>query len=60
MGKRVNYSARSVITGDPNLRLDELGIPVKVMELTFPETVTPYNIDRLTKLVKTVDIFILC
>jgi len=53
MGKRVNFSARSVITGDPNLRLDELGVPVKVaMELTFPETVTPENIDRLTKLVR--------
>ena len=53
MGKRVDYSARSVITGDPNLRLDELGVPVKVaMELTFPETVTLENIERLTKLVR--------
>lgn len=53
MGKRVNFSARSVITGDPNLRLDELGVPVKVaMELTFPETVTPENIERLSKLVR--------
>ena len=53
MGKRVNYSARTVITGDPNLKLEELGIPNKIaMELTFPEVVTPYNIDRLYKLVR--------
>ena len=53
MGKRVNFSARSVITSDPNLKLHELGIPKKIaMDITFPEVVTPYNIERLTKLVK--------
>ena len=30
MGKRVDFSARSVITPDPNLELDELGVPVKM------------------------------
>ena len=29
MGKRVDYSARSVITPDPNLSIDELGVPPK-------------------------------
>ena len=53
MGKRVNFSARSVITSDPNLKLNELGIPKKIaMEITFPEVVTAYNIERLTKLVR--------
>ena len=53
MGKRVNFSARSVITSDPNLKLHELGIPKKIaMEITFPEVVTAYNIERLTKLVR--------
>jgi DNA-directed RNA polymerase II subunit RPB1 len=53
MGKRVNFSARSVITSDPNLKLHELGIPRKVaMEITFPEVVTAYNIQRLTNLVR--------
>ena len=53
MGKRVNFSARSVITSDPNLKLNELGIPRKIaMEITFPEVVTAYNVERLTKLVR--------
>ena len=53
MGKRVDFSARTVITSDPNLGLDELGVPVKIaMNVTFPEVVTSYNIDSLTKLVR--------
>jgi DNA-directed RNA polymerase II subunit RPB1 len=53
MGKRVNFSARSVITSDPNLKLNELGIPRKIaMEITFPEVVTAYNIEKLTKLIR--------
>lgn len=52
MGKRVNNSARSVITPDPNISIDELGVPKKVaMNLTFPEKVTMYNIDHMRKLV---------
>lgn len=52
MGKRVDFSARTVITPDPNLALDELGVPKSVaLNLTFPETVTPLNIERLKKLV---------
>jgi DNA-directed RNA polymerase II subunit RPB1 len=53
MGKRVDFSARSVITSDPNINIDEVGVPLKVaMELTIPEEVTPKNIKYLTKLVK--------
>jgi DNA-directed RNA polymerase beta' subunit len=53
MGKRVNFSARTVITSDPNLGLDELGVPIKIaMNITFPEVVTPFNIDKLSKLVR--------
>lgn len=53
MGKRVDYSARSVITTDPTLGIEELGVPLKIaMTLPFLEVVTPYNIDRLTKMVK--------
>ncbi|KAK4532844.1 hypothetical protein CCYA_CCYA14G3701 [Cyanidiococcus yangmingshanensis] len=48
MGKRVNFSARTVITADPQLALDEVGVPRSVaMTLTYPEVVTPFNIDRL-------------
>jgi len=48
MGKRVDYSARSVITPDPNIELDELGVPKQIaMNLTFPETVNDFNIEKL-------------
>lgn len=41
MGKRVDFSARSVITPDPNISIEELGVPLKVaMNLTFPLTHT--------------------
>jgi DNA-directed RNA polymerase II subunit RPB1 len=49
MGKRVDFSARSVISPDPNLEIDELGVPIKIAKnLTFPEVVTKYNIAWLT------------
>ena len=52
MGKRVDFSARTVITPDPNLDLDEVGVPYDVcMNLTFPECVTIDNIHFLQKLV---------
>jgi DNA-directed RNA polymerase beta' subunit len=52
MGKRVDFSARSVITPDPNIDIDELGVPIKIaMNLTFPEIVNEYNIEELYKLV---------
>lgn len=50
MGKRVDFSARSVITPDPNISIDELGVPIKIaMNLTFPEVVNKYNMERLYK-----------
>lgn len=52
-GKRVDYSARTVITSDPNNDLDELGVPLKIAQIiTYPEIVTPYNIEYLTSLVR--------
>ena len=49
MGKRVDFSARSVISPDPNLEIDELGVPIKIAKnLTFPEIVTKYNKEWLT------------
>ena len=53
MGKRANFSARSVITGDPSLSVEEVGVPIHIaMNLTYPETVTRRNIDWLTGLVR--------
>ena len=53
MGKRVDFSARTVITPDPNISIDEIGVPIKIaMNLTFPEIVNKYNIEELTQLVR--------
>ena len=53
MGKRVDFSARSVITSDPYIDIDQVGVPLKeAKNLTVPVEVTPNNIDYLTKLVK--------
>ena len=47
MGKRVDFSARTVISGDPNIALDELGVPWSIaLNLTYPEVVTAHNIRR--------------
>ncbi len=52
MGKRVDFSARSVITSDPYIDIDMVGIPLRVAkDLTIPEEVTPQNIKHLTQLV---------
>lgn len=53
VGKRVDHSARSVITPDPNISIDELGVPLKIaMNLTYPEIVNALNRRRLKELVE--------
>jgi len=53
MGKRVDFSARSVITPDPNLSIRELGVPLKIaMNITRPVVVNHRNIHSLTTLVR--------
>jgi DNA-directed RNA polymerase II subunit RPB1 len=53
MGKRVDFSARSVITPDPNLSIRELGIPLKVAKnITKPVTVNKNNKKFLLRLVR--------
>ncbi|KAK9479521.1 hypothetical protein V1514DRAFT_351304 [Lipomyces japonicus] len=52
MGKRVNYAARSVISPDPNIETNEIGIPpVFAVKLTYPEPVTQYNFQEMRKAV---------
>ena len=52
MGKRVDYSARTVISVDPNIDIDQFGVPIKIaMNLTFPEIVTKYNFEKIKKMV---------
>jgi DNA-directed RNA polymerase subunit A' len=49
-GKRVDYSARTVISPDPYLSINEVGIPIDVAKiLTVPERVTEINIDELRR-----------
>ena len=53
MGKRVDFSARSVITPDPQLSIRELGVPLKIAKnLTKPILVNNKNKNFLLKLVQ--------
>lgn len=52
MGKRVDFSGRTVITADPNLGVQQVGVPRSVaMNLTVPERVTAFNMAELGALV---------
>jgi len=52
MGKRVNFAARSVISPDPYIETNEIGVPLFfAMNLTYPEPVTPQNLSWLRQLV---------
>lgn len=52
MGKRVNFAARSVISPDPNIETNEIGVPpVFAMKLTYPEPVTNHNFYELKEAV---------
>ncbi|XP_048419560.1 DNA-directed RNA polymerase III subunit RPC1 isoform X2 [Stegostoma tigrinum] len=52
-GKRVDFSSRTVISPDPNLRIDEVAVPVHVAKiLTYPERVTKANLEFMRKLVR--------
>jgi len=51
-GKRVNFSARTVISPDSMIELDEVGVPeVIAKELTVPERVTENNLEKIKELV---------
>ena len=53
MGKRGDFTGRTVITSDPTISINQVGIPVKIAKtLTFPETVTPLNKEKLQELVR--------
>lgn len=52
-GKRVNFSARTVISPDPNLSINEVGVPKDIaMELSVPVVVNPRNTDMMRNFVK--------
>ena len=52
-GKRVNFSARTVISPDPNLSVNEVGVPTRIArEMTVPVTVTPFNLEVVREYVR--------
>ncbi len=52
-GKRVNYSGRTVVSPDPNLRINEVGIPFEIAKVvTVAEDVTDLNKNKLAKLIR--------
>ena len=51
-GKRVDFSGRTVISPDPNLKIDEVAVPDRVAKvLTYPEKCTRYNKRKLQQLI---------
>lgn len=53
MGKRVNHAARSVISPDPYIMVDEIGFPeIFAKRLSFPEPVNDHNYEELKQLVE--------
>ena len=51
-GKRVNYSGRTVISPDPSIEINEVGIPYEIAKIvTVAETVNDLNLEKLQKLV---------
>lgn len=53
MGKRVDKSARSVITPDPRLKLNQLGVPIDICKnLTYAEKVNKFNKEKMLTYVR--------
>jgi len=52
-GKRVNFSARTVISPDPNISINEVGVPeIIAREVTVPVYVTEWNLDRMREYIE--------
>jgi len=51
-GKRVNFSSRTVISPDPFLHINEIGVPLEIAKvITVSERVNSLNIEKLKKLI---------
>lgn len=54
LGKRTNFSGRTVVGGDPTLAADQVAVPDCIAtRVTYPEAVCKFNLDKLTGLVNT-------
>ncbi len=53
LGKRVNFSSRTVISPDPTISINEVGVPeIVAKELTIPEMITKLNIKKIKELIR--------
>jgi DNA-directed RNA polymerase subunit A' len=51
-GKRVDFSARTVVSPDPNLDINEVGVPLEIaMRLSVPGKATEWNIEEMRQFV---------
>jgi DNA-directed RNA polymerase subunit A' len=51
-GKRVDFSARTVISPNPHISINQVGVPEKIAKiLTVPTYVTEFNIEEMKQLV---------
>lgn len=52
-GKRTNFSARAVVSPDPKLEINEVGVPrIFAQKLTVPERITEWNMEYLKDFIK--------
>ncbi len=57
-GKRVNYSGRTVISPDPSMQINEVGVPYEIARVvTVAETVNDLNIEKLKKMIEQGEIY---
>lgn len=57
-GKRVNYSGRTVVSPDPFIKINEVGIPFEIAKIiTVSESVTTLNLEAMKELVKNADVY---
>ena len=55
LGKRSEYTARSVISCDPSLKITEIGVPMHIATtINIAVTVQPYNIEQFSKTIREV------
>ena len=52
-GKRVDFSARTVISPDPIISINEVGVPIDIAKLlTIPERINKFNFDQMKVLIE--------
>jgi len=60
MGKRVDYSARSVIGDNGMLQFNQVALPIAMKQITIPEIATKYNLEHLRDLSRRGEVSYIC